>query len=462
MDPLLPEPAEGLGALARDDCDLAPDPLRRKMLARAATAGITLALGNGLLRGRAYAAETVGPTDVFVLVFLRGGLDGLNTVVPYGDPAYTTALRPNVGIRDSLPLGDGFFGAHPALAPLIGAGKAWDPTTGIGDLAFVHATGTAANTRSHFDAQDLTDRATPTKSLGPKNGWLARHLRARSETSRTLRAVGIAGATPLSLYGPTVAPILLKAPLALSTFTGTSAETALASLYSGFTHSAADAATKGLAAVTDLRGLGTYTPRFGVTYGTDVLGAGLKTVAQLVKADPTGSPVRFGLEAVAIDHCPYDLHRGMGTSTAGPLRDRLTEVGNALAAFRDDLQDLDGTSGKRFWDRVTVCVVSEFGRRPEENGAGGTEHGHGGVAMVLGGGVKGKATGRTSNVWLRDGRWPGVGVEHRVDGDLAVTTDVRDLLREIATVRLGAPAATIGDVFPYHAAYAPLGFALPK
>lgn len=457
----------GWGALSTAGADVGADFSRRRLLARTATVGMSVALGSTLLRSRALA-DAVAPTDVFVLVFLRGAVDGLNTIVPYGDAHYTRAARPNIGVFDSIPLGDNYFGLHPALGPLIGTNRAWDPALGIGDLALIQACGTFANTRSHFDAQDITDRGVGRKSDSSRDGWLGRHLMARSEQSATLRAVGMAAATPHSLHRPGLNPILMRTPadLGLSSFNSTWAEPALSSLYGGFMHSMSPDAASALAAVTKMRGLGTYSPRATVlatdpAYGIDPLSVGLKTLAQLIKADPTGSPVRFGLEAVAIDHGPYDLHRGMGTSTVGPLRDRLAELGTALAAFRYDLQDVDGTSTSRFWDRVTVCVVSEFGRRLEENGVGGTEHGHGGVAMVLGGGIKAKAPGSSSNVWLRNG-WPGLDLPSLDDGDLKVTTDVRDIFREIASVRLGGDSAELNStVFPSFTAQ-PLGFAKPK
>ena len=458
MDTVLPDEAPGAsGALAACAGDLAPEPSRRRLLAKSAAVGISLALGSGLGRARAWAEETVGPTDVFVLVFLRGGLDALNTVVPYGDPAYSAALRPNVRVADPIPLGDGTFGLHPALGALVGTGNAWDPALGIGDLALIHLTGTWQNTRSHFDAQDIADRGVGAKSDPDKDGWLARHLLARSAHSATLRAVAMADATPLSLYRRGLTPVLMRTPasLGMTMHTATGTEAAMRALYSGFTHSMAPAGLTALDSVTAVRSLGTYSPRLGVTYGTDALAQAFKTVAQLVKADPAGSPVRFGLEAVAIDHGPYDLHRGMGTSASGALRDRLAELGNALAAFRADLQDVDGTAARRFWDRVTVCVVSEFGRRNEENGAGGTEHGHGGVAMVTGGRITGRAPGSTSNVWLRGGVWPGVGAGA---GELPVRVDLRDVFREIAANRLGARSADLSStVFPGHTPAA-LGF----
>jgi uncharacterized protein (DUF1501 family) len=143
-------------------------------------------------------------------------------------------------------------------------------------------------------------------------------------------------------------------------------------------------------------------------------GLRLRDAAQLIKSN-------LGVEVVWLDIAGWDTHAGQG-GAAGTLAKRLDELARSLAAFRADL-------GERFAD-VTVLTMTEFGRTVAQNGTGGTDHGHGSLMMVLGGGVAG---GQVA------GKWPGLEPEQRFEGrDLAVTTDFRDLFAEVCAHSLGA------------------------
>ena len=132
-----------------------------------------------------------GSDAAVVAVFLRGGADGLNLVVPTFEKDYYK-LRPTLALRKTLPL-DGRFGLHPALEPLHGHYK-------DGRLAIVHATGSDDNTRSHFEAQDLMERAGRPEG-GVAGGWLARHLRTKPGSRGAVSAVALGPTLPESLRG---------------------------------------------------------------------------------------------------------------------------------------------------------------------------------------------------------------------------------------------------------------------
>ena len=137
----------------------------------------------------------------------------------------------------------------------------------------------------------------------------------------------------------------------------------------------------------------------------------------------------------------WDTHEGQGTLD-GAFNALMSELGAGLHAFYSDL-------GERMKD-VSVVTMSEFGRRLEENASAGTDHGHGNLMFLLGGGVRG------AQVFCD---WPGLASERLVDGDLAITTDYRDVLAEVVAGRLLNPA--LGEVFPKHQP-APLGLVTPR
>jgi len=395
--------------------------------------------------GRALGATAPASGDdrVLVCVFQRGAVDGLSMIVPHGDRAYYRA-RPNIAIPapgrgDGRALDlDGFFGLHPAMAPLA-------PWYRDGHLAVVHAVGSPDATRSHFDAQDYMESGTPgVKSTA--SGWLNRLLAETGEAVATdaagslTRGIALTEGPPRSLAGPE--PTLAVGDLGRFLDAGTTdggpaagngpgsdlrrrdRADALrrrvgvdrAALLSGFEalygedsrdlvlSTGADA----LDAVAFLKSadpLG-YRPDNGAEYPRAPLGRQLRQVAQLIKA---------GVEIAFADMDGWDTHANQG-AVEGQLAQRLDEFAGALAAFARDL-------GDRMED-VVVLTMSEFGRTVEQNGNAGTDHGHANACLVLGGGVAG---GRVY------GRWPGLEPEQRDEGrDLALTTDCRDVFAEVA------------------------------
>jgi uncharacterized protein (DUF1501 family) len=345
-----------------------------------------------------------------VVVFLRGGADGLSLVAPIGDDHYYSA-RPRIaiGAKEALPL-DGFFGLNPLLASLR---FAYDE----GDLAFIHAAGSEDATRSHFEAQDLMEHGGIVAG-----GWLGRFLRYREHPSDgALAAIAIGRAVPESLRGAPSATVMES----LDDFSlgGNSENLArqLERLYqpeAGMLGDAARSTLDALRRIEAMRGTA-YRPGSGAEYPSSEFGQGLKQVARLIKA-------RVGLEAVSIDLGGWDSHFAQGTLIS-PL---MTNLSSSLAAFHADLGQAMETTN--------VVVMTEFGRRVGENTAFGTDHGRGGVMMVLGGGIKG---GRVL------GEWPGLEESSLTGpGDLPVTTNYRNVLAPILS-RQGA-GDNLGRIFP--------------
>jgi len=352
---------------------------------------------------RMAAGTRGGSKKVLVTIFQRGAVDGLNVIVPYGEAAYFKT-RPSIAIArpgasdGALDL-DGFFGAHPALAPLL-------PHFRNRNAAFVHAAGSAHATRSHFDAQDFMECGTPGERT-TRDGFLARAVETRTNGT-PLRAVAIAPTMPRILTGS--ANALSMPDLARYGLRGDAAT--LEAMYGPQTFAAAK-----ILKAADPTSL---TPANGAVYPDSPLGRNLRQIAQLIRAD-------VGLEVAFTDVSGWDTHAGEG-GAQGQLANSLRPFAQAIAAFAQDL-------GSRM-SEVVLVTTSEFGRTVRENGNRGTDHGHGTVMMVLGGQVRG---GRVY------GKWPGLDALHD-DRDLAVTTDFRHVFSEVLTRHLGI--ADLTTVFP--------------
>jgi len=375
------------------------------------------------------APNQQAPGDILVHIFLRGGADGLSVVPPYSegslyyDARPTQAVpEPGSGTGSALDL-DGRFGLHPTLAPLK---DIYDE----GDLAFVQATGLTDPTRSHFDAMLFMEHGVP-GDKGVGTGWIGRHLQSAAwQNDSPFRAVGMGAIVPDVLRGP-VNPLALKS-IADFHFRGREDEIAslrqsLTSLYAmnGPTDPLNQQAQMVFETIDLLQSLDVenYTPAGGATYPEDEEGFGLalQQIAQLIKAD-------VGLEVASVDLGGWDTHANQG-SLDGYFAGLVTEFGDSLNAFYTDMQDE--------MNHITLVTMSEFGRRVQENGSGGSDHGHGNQMFVMGGGIDG---GRVY------GDWPGLAEGQLERGDLAITTDYRTVLSELVQKRLLNP--NLADVFP--------------
>jgi uncharacterized protein (DUF1501 family) len=365
--------------------------------------------------------------DVLISVFLRGAADMLNMVVPYAEDAYYAARpklaipRPDTSGSDAKVIDlDGFFGLHPALAPLL-------PIFKGGEMAAVHAAGSPDETRSHFEAMDFMERGTPGE-FTLASGWIGRHL-ATLNTGNTspIRAVGWGSSVQAALRG-TIAPVAIKSIVDYH-LNGNEqvAAQVLASinrLYSleSDSLSASALATESAIQILAKVGYKDYQPQNNAVYPTSDFATALRQSAALIRAD-------VGLETACIDLGGWDTHVNQGGAT-GQQAQLMTQLAEGLAAFYTDMGDV--------MQRVSVVVMSEFGRRVAENGGGGTDHGHGSALLVMSGHLaKGNVVAK----------WPGLAADVLDRGeDLAITTDYRDVLAELLTTRLNNGAIT--DIFP--------------
>lgn len=397
---------------------------RRVFLKHGGMALVSLGVAPDFLAQTALAAPQ--RRKVLVAIFQRGAVDGLNMVVPHGEHHYYAA-RPTIAVErpghtsGALDL-DGFFGLHPRMTALTPFWKARS-------LAVVHACGSHDPTRSHFDAQDYMESATPgVKST--KDGWMNRYLHAREhERASPFRAVALTSQMPRALQG--AAPVLAAARLdRLAIRAGQASDQVAASFEAAYAHAAdrvlGRAGGEAFGAITTLDQLSRhpYTPAHGARYPSSPFGDSLKQIAQLIKAD-------VGLEIAFTESGNWDHHINQG-GAVGQLASRLGDFADGVAALALDLGDL--------MSDVVIMSMSEFGRAVAENGNRGTDHGHGNAMLLLGGPVKG------GHVY---GRWPGLAPDDRWEGrDLAITTDFRDVFSEVVTAHMGV--ADLTRIFPRH------------
>ncbi|MEN1726973.1 MAG: DUF1501 domain-containing protein [Pseudomonadota bacterium] len=343
-------------------------------------------------------SEGESPGERLIMLFLRGGADGLTLAPPLGDAAYY-ALRPTLAVSesDALPL-DSYFGLHPSAGSMKTLFDA-------GELAVVQAAGTTTAERSHFEAQAIMEQGIDPLDLATGNGWLGRYL-AEVNGGTPLEAVSLDVAVPLSMAG-------LGSALALgqidqfSLQLDTRTRLILTELY-GQDPLLEPTANAVFDAAVALGPVQAY--QAGPDYPMSPLGTALADAARLIKS---GS----GMKAAAINTGGWDTHESQENDIGGLIGG----LGDALLAFRNDLGEE--------WASTTVLVKTEFGRRVYENASAGTDHGHGGVMLVAGGGVNG------GQVY---GDWPGLNQSALSDGqDLAVTTDYRQVIAEMLTVRFG-------------------------
>ncbi len=386
----------------------------------------------------AFAAAS-DDTDILVVVFLRGGMDGLNLLPPVGGPdrAFYEATRPTLGVPltgsgSALTL-DGTFGLHPAAAPLL-------PFFDAGRMAVVHATGMHEPTRSHFEAQDYLELGTPgDKSIG--SGWLHRHLASASNLPPEILIPALASGSlqPMSLLG-SGETLTLDDPGYFGYATGPWLWNELqhASMRSLYQQASGPVHEAGLQTINSVDIVDTYvtddyTPGGGAVYGEDEVGTRFRVAAQMITLD-------LGIRIATIDLGGWDTHEGQGAGSGGLFAGLVAGLGEGLAAF---LTDLDA---KGWGHRVTVVVMTEFGRRLEENADQGTDHGHAVPMILLGSNVVGGLYGH----------WPGLDPEVLFEGvDLEVTTDFRQVLTEVLIKRLRN--RLISEVFPGYEGYSALG-----
>lgn len=369
-----------------------------------------------------FGARHGTPSDTVVVIFLRGGLDPMQAIVPYGDSDYLR-LRPTIAIpqpgaaNGALPL-DNLFGLHPSLAPLL-------PIYQGRQLAVVHATGLKHDERSHFACQDhietgIHDLAGAGGHAG-HSGWLNRHLTEVGDPGGFF-AIGMGSALQAAVRGD--ASALAMQSLSSFAFSSTSSrklemEDRLYAMY-GRDNDVGLSARRALDSIDYIAAVkpAAIPVANGAVYPTGTFGNQMKEVAQLIKAG-------MGLRIACVDLGGFDHHDGINTRLP-PLLDQLAR---GMAAFHADLGNAMGD--------VTVVTMTEFGRRAFENASGGTDHGCGSMMLLMGGGVVG------GQVYAD---WPGLRDVDLFNGDLDVTVDYRTVLTELMQKRMASDQD--GGIFP--------------
>lgn len=388
--------------------------------------GLGAAFGSAVVTGvvgdvftqTAFGATSGG--NVLVVLSLRGGADGLSMVVPHGDPGYAAA-RPSIAIpTDRLVAADAMFGLHPQFAPLV-------PMWEAGRFGAVHAVGLPQPNRSHFSAMEVVEDADP--SSAERRGWINRVVGLIGDGGPDQALQIGSSLAPTSLVGP--APAMAVSRLADIKLPGdndpdfqAAQRRALSSMWTGVRGPMGRAVAATLSTTIELADLAADDgpPLNGASYPDGYLAQALRQTARLVRAD-------LGTSVVTLDLGDWDHHTELGTLQWGLMRRNVADLAGSLAAFFTDL----GALG----DKVTVVTISEFGRRVEENGNYGVEHGYGNAMLLLGAGVRGGQV---------HAQWPGLSAASLIEGDLQVTRDYRSVLAEV--IRSRFPAASVPAVFP--------------
>ncbi len=353
------------------------------------------------------------PSQVLVSVYLRGGADGLHLVPPVGDDDYHK-LRPTLAMKekDTLPL-EGVFRLHNNLAPL-------HPFFEQKQLAIIHQAGTPENSRSHFEAEDYLHFGGASGG-----GWLGKFLHLTKQSNAgPLTAVSISEHISDSLHGTAAVAMRSLTEFALPKQTEVFQQQ-LGKLYQLTGGKLGQAGSETLAAVQRIQGLSVALQdeearRKGQPkQARDEFVDGLGLIARLIQAN-------LGLRAATIDLGGWDSHFG----AAVLLNSLMPRLAKGLADFATAL-------GKDF-PRVTIVVMTEFGRRVGENASLGTDHGRGGVHWVMGGSVPG---GKVFADWKGLG-----GSILEYPGDVPVVHDYRGTLG--AVCRHLEPAVDLGKLFP--------------
>ncbi len=411
---------------------------RRDFLVRAGLGAAAVSLGTVVGSSRAYAmggSPLLGrlaqiETDrVLVLVQLKGGNDGLNTVVPLGNDLYRTA-RPTIAIPDAATVGLGSgFGLHGALAPL-------QPMWAGGQMAIVHSVGYPSQSLSHFTGTDVWTTARPVGQSAPAGGWGGRTLRPdypdfETNLPAAPPAVQIGSQNPL-LFQSGDSDLSMKLPSA-ATIAQIAAGGGLydvddvpnspAGIELGYARAVTNASNRYIASVQAAATAGTNAQ----TYPAGSFGNDLAAVARLIKG-------RLASRIYVVQLGSFDTHVNQATAH----QSLLGQLGSAMAAFYADL-GADAT-------RVLTMTFSEFGRRVQQNGSAGTDHGTTAPLMAFGPAVQGGFYGTAPDLAALD-----------PSGNLRHTTDFRSTYADALGPWFGLDAGTVASVLG--GAYSPTGFA---
>jgi uncharacterized protein (DUF1501 family) len=367
-------------------------------------------LSLSMLGGTASFAQTGRSRGKFVFVILRGAMDGLSAVVPYNDPNYKSlrgaiALDGPGGPNGTLPLTPD-FGLHPAMRGLHGL---WQDK----QMSFMHAAASAYRDRSHFDGQDVLESGA-SRVYGAESGWLNRAI-ALLPNGPDKEGIGIGRTIPLVLKGSSKSGSWAPA---IAEQSDMDTLNRLMDLYAG---DALLGPALAMAIETDKTASGA-SMAMGQNGGGGGRGGASFTPLAVAAARILSAP--GGPAACVLSFDGWDTHANQG-GAQGQLANRLGQLDAAIMALKTGLGPV--------WSQTTVIIATEFGRTARVNGTGGTDHGTGGAALVLGGGVQGQKM---------LGDWPGLSRLYQ-DRDLIPANDVRTLFTMGLTNAWSLDEATI-------------------
>lgn len=379
-----------------------------------------LGLSSAVVLSRASLAMAAAPTDQrFAVVILRGAMDGLSAVVPYGDPDLATwrpeLLPPGPGQAGGLLDLGGFYGLHPALTGMHGLYQA-------GELLPVHAVAGHYRSRSHFEAQDYLESGSDQRM---DSGWLNRVLSLMPKPAAP-------GQDPAVTVSVTV-PLLLRGPVGVATWAPPTFDPLDADLYLRIVKLNQPDPVTGPALMDAMRQRG---------FSEKVLASGAPPRDQDAFASLCGAAARLmrapdGPRVAALELEGWDTHTGQPPRIAAAL----SELDAGLVALKEGLGDV--------WKRTVVLVVTEFGRTVRADGTLGTDHGTGTAAFIAGGAVAG---GRVQ------ANWPGLAQRNLFENrDLQPTADLREVGKGLLSAHLGLDAAALATVFPDSEGVTPMG-----
>ena len=433
-----------------DCCGESQAILSRRTFLRRAAGSAAAAMFVGLFPAAwgsrpAFAAANAGKT--LVVIYQRGGNDGLNTIVPYTDPEYY-AMRPRptvVGNGIGIPppgSGDGAgldlqgsgFAMHPSLQPLhsVFTNNA---------LAIVTRGGYVGSTQSHFTDQDTMERGV----FSMQDGWLNRYIQAvPAAGAANIRAAGFGTDLADSLRGVALVPAINN--LQQLSFSRLRADKSQleANLRAMYGQDPASTTTNPfrslvhalgpdmLSRVNAIEAIGAASPQNGAVYPGTSFGTQLRDLAHVIRSG-------MGLEVATVDIGGWDTHedQGGGGSFAQGQGARLADFAGGIRAFYDDLGPLMAN--------VIVMTCTEFGRTVRQNASNGTDHAKASVWFLLGGGIKG-------GLYHGAGGWPASLIPANLDSGryIAPTVEFRDIYSDVLTKHFGATSAELSAVLPGH------------
>lgn len=421
---------------------------RRTLLKRALGVAATAIAANmfplgALFQGTARAAANAGKT--LVVVFQRGGNDGLNTIVPYSDSQYYAMrprstsggigiLPPGSGDGSGLDLPGSGFAMHPSIQPLHAL------YTG-NRLAIVTAAGFAGSTQSHFTDQDTIEHGFPEQ----RDGWLNRYLAAVAAAGvSTLRAAAIGDDVAKSLRGTVLVPSMTDVASFSFARLGSSKALLESNLRAMYAQDPASSTTNParsavhalgpelLNRTAAIEGIGGAAPQNGAVYPNSTFGREMRDLAHIIRSG-------LGLEVATVDIGGWDTHdeQGAGGAAGNRQAGRLADFAGGIRAFVDDLGPL--------MNNVVVMTCTEFGRTVRQNASGGTDHGKASVWFLVGGSVKG-------GLYHGGAGWPASLIEANLDSGRYVrpTVEFRDIFADVLTKHFGVSSTELSAVLPGH------------